>query len=205
MKKILIAAVFGLVSSALFAAPYHVTHSTVKWQGGKQLILKDIHNGKISLTSGSFDIDGKTLKSGQFVINMKTITNDDIKNPKYSNKLVKHLSSDDFFAVEKYPTSTFKFSTTTIKPGSKVTMLNGELTLKGTTKKLSIPAMITWKDGVMTGKAKFKIDRSKWNVKYGSTSFFKSLGDKAILNDIDFDIALMASPANKKTAKATKK
>ncbi len=204
MKSILLAALLGLITSSLYAAPYHVTHSTVKWQGGKQIILKDIHFGKISLKSGTFDIDGKTLKSGQFVIDMKTITNEDIKNPTYSKKLVSHLSSGDFFDVQNHPTSTFKFEATTIKPGSTTTMLNGELTLKGTTKKLSIPATITWKDGVMTGKAKFKIDRSKWNVKYGSTSFFKSLGDKAILNDIDFDIALMASPAMKKTAKATK-
>ena len=197
----------AFLSSALFAAPYNVTHSTIKWQGGKKIVLTDIHYGKINLKSGSLEVDNNSLKSGKFVIDMKTITCDDIKNPKKAAELVGHLSSDDFFSVGKHPVSTFEFNKVVKSKDAGTVTLKGNLTLKGEKKPLDIPATISWKDGKVTAKAKFKIDRTKWNVRYGSDSFFKGLGDKVILNDISFDIALMASAPKAKvpTVNAIKK
>jgi hypothetical protein len=36
----------------------------------------------------------------------------------------------------------------------------------------------------------FKVDRTKYDIKYGSGSFFDNLGDKAISDDFELAVAL---------------
>ena len=38
--------------------------------------------------------------------------------------------------------------------------------------------------------AKLVFDRSKYNVRYGSGSFFENLGDRLILDDIELEVKL---------------
>jgi hypothetical protein len=45
----------------------------------------------------------------------------------------------------------------------------------------------------VSGKTTLKLDRTKWGLKYGSSSFFKGLGDKAIDNEFSLDIILSAT------------
>ena len=115
-----------------------------------------------------------------------------------AQKLKGHLESEDFFEVSKYPTA--KFELTDIPQEgldlSNVKELKGNLTLKDVTKNLSIPVASVTHDeatGVYTIKSdKFVIDRSQWNVKYGSKSFFTGLGDKFIENNIELSFELQA-------------
>src|SRR5690606_22867425 len=120
---------------------------------------------------------------------MTSIIVEDLKDPEYNGKLVGHLKSDDFFSVDKFPVATFKI--TSVKPTNKnlgTHEVTGNLTIKGITHAVKFPATIEFKDGLATAKGKLKVDRTKYNIRYGSGKFFENLGDKMI--DDNFEIEL---------------
>jgi len=41
-----------------------------------------------------------------------------------------------------------------------------------------------------TAKASLKIDRTLYDIRYGSNNFFENLGDKAINNEFDLEVTL---------------
>jgi polyisoprenoid-binding protein YceI len=100
-----------------------------------------------------------------------------------NEKLVGHLKSDDFFSVEKNPTATFVI--TSVAPlkgdacGNNAT-ITGDLTIKGKTNPLSFPAKVGVKNGMAAASGTATIDRTKYDIRYRSKSFFESIGDKAI-------------------------
>ena len=161
-----------------------VTKSDLKWHAKK---VTGEHMGNIALQSGQMLVNGNKIVGGTFVIDMNSITCSDIKDAEYNGKLVGHLKSDDFFSVEKNPTATFKISS--VKPvanaaaGKPNATVTGDLTIKGITNQVSFPATVSVKNGVASAKADVTIDRSKFDVRYGSKSFFDNLGDKAIYDD----------------------
>jgi polyisoprenoid-binding protein YceI len=154
--------------------------STVTWIGKK---VTGSHNGTIALKSGSITVNGKAVTGGTFVMDMTSI-----KDADGSAKLEGHLKADDFFGTTKFPTSTFVV-TKVAGTGANVTV-SGNLTIKGITKPLSFPATVTVNsDGTVSALAgKIMVDRTKYDIKYGSKSFFDSIGDKAI--DDEFEIAV---------------
>lgn len=182
------------------AQPYTVdtNASTVKWEGHKSLDIGKAHHGTVKIQSGTVYVQNDTLAGGDFVLNMRTIDNVDRKEAndmENYNKLVGHLKSADFFDVEKYPTA--KFEITSIEPlkggGDNNFTVAGNLTLKQKTANISFPAKITAKPGQLNAKAKFVIDRSKFDVRYGSETYLPDLAkDKVISNDITMDIDIVA-------------
>jgi polyisoprenoid-binding protein YceI len=168
-----------------------IEKSEVKWNGKK---VGGEHYGAINLKSGNLTIDKNKVTGGKFVIDMNSITVEDIKDAEYNGKLVGHLKNDDFFSVEKFSTATFEIKSLAPiakaaagKPNYKV---NGLLTIKGITKPVQFPATITVKNGVANAKGTVTVNRAQYDVKYGSETFFGSLGDKAIMDDftIDFNV-----------------
>ena len=161
--------------------------SKLSWVGKK---VTGQHNGTVNLKGGEIDLEGSTLKGGQFEIDMSSIKVLDITDAKNNEKLTGHLKSDDFFGVDKHPTAKFKI--TSVKPlkGKKDANVEvtGDLTVKGQTKPITFPAMVDVKDGKGFAKGNISVDRTLFNVRYGSGKFFENLGDKMI-ND-NFDIAL---------------
>jgi len=158
--------------------------STITWIGKK---VTGSHNGTISLKSGSLNVNGKSVTGGTFVIDMTTI-----KDADGSEKLEGHLKADDFFGASKFPTSTFVI-TKVAGAGANVTV-SGNLTIKGITKPLSFPATVAVNaDGTVTAlSGKILVDRTKYDIKYGSKSIFDSLGDKAIDDDFEIAVKLVA-------------
>ena len=83
----------------------------------------------------------------------------------------KHLRTADFFEVEKYPEMTFK-STSVVRKG-KGYILNGDLTLKGATKQISLPFTITGAIKDARGNtrmgiaAQTTIDRRDYGITWG--------------------------------------
>ncbi|WP_347158563.1 YceI family protein [Pontibacter chitinilyticus] len=158
--------------------------SELKWHAKK---VTGEHFGNIKLQSGALHINNNKLTGGNFVIDMSSISNTDIKDDEYRGKLLGHLKSDDFFGVEKFPTATFKI--TNVKPianaaaGQPNYTVTGDLTIKGITNPITFPAVVTVKNGVATAKADVTVNRAKYDVRYGSESFFGNLGDKAIYDD----------------------
>lgn len=175
MKTIkLLSALLLVVTFSTFAqkSDIKVNQSTVKWTGNK---IGGSHNGEIKVKDGYFEFKGENIVGGKVVIDMSTITNIDLDDAGYNQKLVGHLKSDDFFGVETYPTSTFKLSKASKFKNNKAT-ISGVLTIKDKSQNVSIE--VTRKDKVYTSQ--LKVDRSKYGVRYGSNSFFDNLGDKAI-------------------------
>lgn len=166
--------------------------SSVQWKGSKK--TGSFHQGKISVKEGQIETDAKNeITGGTVVIDMKTIADEDLaKSPTDQKKLQGHLSSADFFNVEKFPTSTFTI-TKVVRKGSKYE-ITGDLDMIGKKNPVTAIAIVkTDKSGMTTGETKFKIDRTKWDLKYGSGNFFKELtADKIINNDIEFDLKLVA-------------
>ncbi len=186
MKAIQLSAIFLFVIAFTLSAQkseINLTKSTVNWTGNK---IGGSHNGGISIKEGFLEIKKGVIVSGKVVIDMNTITNDDIKNDGAKQKLIGHLKSDDFFGVEKFPTSSFTVNKPAKLKNGKAT-LTGVLTIKGKTETISF-------DIVQTGNvytAQLKVDRSKFDVRYGSNSFFDNLGDKAISDIFILDIKIV--------------
>jgi polyisoprenoid-binding protein YceI len=166
-----------------------ITASKVEWKG-KKLIGE--HVGNVSLKSGQLSFEGSILKGGSFVLDMNSITNLDLTDAGYNKKLVNHLKSEDFFSVNNFPTANFEITKAEQKGGDNY-LITGNLTIKGITHPLSFPAKISNKDGIVTAIAEMKFDRSKYNVKYGSKSFFENIGDNIIYDDVEMKINLITS------------
>ncbi len=192
MKKSVFLLAFALVAFAFSSiAQKTVTvdnaKSTIEWKGAK---VGGSHEGTIDLKSGKLKFKDNDLVGGTFVIDMTSITNTDLEG-EYKGKLEGHLKSDDFFGVEKYPTAKLEITSVTPQGPGKY-KIEANITIKGTTKPIKFNADVLEADGVLTASADLTIDRSEFNVKYGSGSFFDNLGDKVIYDDFDINVKLVA-------------
>ena len=158
-----------------------ITESTIKWKGKK--VIGSSHNGTIDLKKGFFEFKNDVLVGGHFEIDMTSISNNDLEG-KYKTKLEGHLKSDDFFNVENYPTASFKINE--VKQADGNYNITGEMTIKGITNIVSFDLNMKGN----TSTANIEIDRSKFDVRYGSGSFFDNLGDKTISDIIELNITL---------------
>jgi polyisoprenoid-binding protein YceI len=191
MKNWIIALLMVLTAGAAMEASAQkidTAKSVVKWTGygvGKS------HWGYVKLASAALQFDkSKNPQSGEVVVDLTSIQTKDIEG-EWAAKLDAHLKSADFFDVEKFPTATFK--TSSIKKAKDGSFnVEGDLTIKGKTEKLSVSMKQIEEEKQKYLVGAFKFDRSKFDVKYNSESFFdvSKLGDKLIKNDIDLELKL---------------
>ena len=180
-----LASVMLMTGSLIFAqkAEVNTKKSSVEWIGKK---IGSQHEGYIQLKSGSFELKDDQIIAGNFVVDMTSISNTDLQNENYNQKLLGHLKSDDFFSVEKYPTATFEIMQSSKFSKGKATV-SGDITIKGKTESISFEVVRAVKEYT----AEIDIDRSKFDVRYGSNSFFDNLGDKAIDDIFTLNIRLV--------------
>ncbi len=185
---LLMGAFAGISFTADLLASYNVdtTASTIAWKGYK---VTGEHSGIVKVKSGSLDLDNGVLKGGSFVLDMTTIACTDGAG----DRLAGHLKADDFFGVATYPTATFviKRAISRGKPGEY--KIIGDLTIKDTTKEIEFLTKLTEVGNQVTADATIQIDRTDYNVKYGSGSFFDGLGDKTIYDEFDLTVKLVAN------------
>lgn len=182
--KLIFAAAIILMATTTNAQKINIDTeaSTIKWEGKK---VGGAHDGFIQLKDASFIIKNNQIVSGEFVMDMTSITNSDIEDEKYNAKLVGHLKSEDFFGVDKYPSAILKVSnSSTFKDGKAE--VSGNLTIKDKTNPIEF---IVHKEGNRYTTT-LVVDRSKYDVRYGSTSFFDNLGDKVIYDEFTLDVNL---------------
>ena len=166
------------------------TVSILNWKGSKPT---GSHNGTVALKSGGLLIENGTLTQGTFVVDMNTITNTDMAGTNGAAKIEGHLKASDFFNVAVHPTA--KFVITSVVDTEGKLAVTGNLTIKNTTKSITIPATIATVAGITTFKSEtFTIDRTDFNVKYGSKKFFEGLKDKFIndLMEMSFSVVTKA-------------
>lgn len=186
----LFVALFALAFTVVKEQEYKVDQqqSKIEWTGRK---VTGEHTGTINVSNGKLSWDGKNLTGGSFEIDMATIVNTDITDQEYNTQLVGHLKSDDFFSTDKHPKARFVITKVTplTKNQSKV---QGDLTIKGITKAVEFPAIIKEEGKQLKATAKIVVDRTLYDIRYGSGSFFDNLGDKAIDNNFELNVNLVA-------------
>jgi len=171
--------------------------SIVNWSGKKPLIDGYINSGEISLTEGSIEVS-ETGATGSFVIAMDTLkVGLTAKKPDQETALEGHLKGERWFNVEEYPTATFVINEFTPKGNITNTFtytIEGDLTLKGETHPVTFDAVIYENvDGTIKAEASTEIDRTKWGLTAGSSSFFDNLADNAVDNMIALSFTLVAT------------
>ena len=160
-----------------------VSKSTIHWKGYKPT---GSHSGTITLESGALKMDNGTIKGGYFIANMLTI-----KDAGGSAKLERHLKSDDFFDVAAFPTSKFEITDSETIEGKM--MITGNMTIKGITKQLIFPVTVTETAETVTLTSEtFQVNKSEYNIKYKSKSFFNNLKEKFIENIFDLQVVIVA-------------
>jgi polyisoprenoid-binding protein YceI len=160
-----------------------VEKSKIIWKGYK---VTGEHTGTINLKSADLEMEEGNLTGGSFVIDMASITCTDLEG-KYKGKLEGHLKSADFFGVEEHPTANFKITKVVSRGTPGDYKVVGNLTIKNITKEIKF--MVNINESI--AKATLKIDRSDFDVRYGSGSFFDKLGDKTIYDEFDLAIEMV--------------
>ena len=193
MKKFLILPLLAVLAMAFTSVntKYNVSTagSNITWTGYK---VTGQHTGDIKFKNGSLDMKDGVLAGGSFEVDMNSMTCTDLQG-EYAGKLIGHLKAEDFFFTEKYPTAKFvitKAIPTDSKGNYKIV---GNMTIKWTTKEIKFNAFVSEKDGKVNASGKITIDRSDFEVKYGSGSFFDGLGDKTIYDDFDLQLSISAA------------
>ncbi len=168
--------------------------SSVGWTGKK--VVGSAHNGSVKIEKGTFVTKNGTPISGEVAIDLSTITNEDLTDAGYNAKLVGHLKSEDFFDVAKFKNVNLKLTKITLlkntAAGAPNLSYEGDLTIKGVTKKVSGLANYQATDTGFSTTGELKVDRTDFGLKYGSGKFFKDLGDKVIADEIALSFKLVA-------------
>ena len=191
MRSILL--LFGVVSSlVLYSQDVETKYvadpsaSKIEWTGKK---LTGEHYGEIKLASGELIFSKQKLSEGSFEMDMASINCIDITDTKSNKRLVDHLKSEDFFSVKRYPLSRFTITSVTCKSDNECD-ITGDLTIKDKTNPITFPVKLQRENEKMVAKATMTFDRSKYDVKFGSQSFYENLGDKLVYDDVDISITL---------------
>lgn len=167
--------------------------STLGWEGKA---VTHGHNGTAQFSAGELTVDGTQLVGGTVTVDMKSVKTTDIKEADSNAKFMGHLNSDDFFGVEKFPTATFKIMKVDYIKGAAANANNanitGDLTIKGKTHPVTFPAKVGVKGGVAAASGTATVDRTKYDIRYGSKSFFEGIGDKAINDEFTLSFNVIA-------------
>lgn len=183
LKTIALALVvaFATVTVSAQSKKVDAAKSSINWLGKK---VTGQHNGVVNLKEGNLVFSGKKVTGGNFVVDMTSLTATDLQG-EYQGKLNGHLKADDFFGTEKFPTAKLVFKKVVAKSANVFTV-TGDLTIKGITKPITFDLATT----ANSATTKFMVDRTKYDIKYGSGTFFTSIGDKAIADEFELDVTL---------------
>jgi len=185
-KIILVAFIFSISLCDIYKID--IDKSKIYWIGRK---ITGQHNGTIDIKNGYIDINQGSITDGLFEIDMSSITVLDM-NEKYNKKLESHLKNSDFFDVQEFPVSVFK-----IKKSYNFFMIDniifeGDLKIKDILIEKSIPATISVNDSIAEAIGIIEIDRTLFDITYGSSSFFDNLADRAIDNNFTLKFKIVA-------------
>jgi len=167
-------------------------NSKAEWKGFKVVKSDNTsHIGSLKFESGEVTVKDKKLESGQFVIDMTSITNEDLKDAEANGKLLGHLKSADFFDTAKFPTASYEITkVTAAAEGSDYnTVLDGNLTLKGITKPFNFNANVKLDKGELLIATEPKdISRDEFGIKFQMPA-----AEGLIKNEINIQIKIKAT------------
>ena len=170
-------------------ATVNTSESSITWTAKK---VTGQHHGKVPITSATLDYQNGKILGGSFEMDMTSLTVEDITDPGMNKKLTDHLKSDDFFSVANHGKSTFTITNAKTSNG-KDYQLTGDLTIKNITKPVTFPATVAVNGGIITATGKLTFDRTDYDIKFRSGSYFENLADKMIYDDVELDVKIIAS------------
>jgi polyisoprenoid-binding protein YceI len=185
---ILFFALLGLSLAVPSVYKVDVSASYIIWTGEK---VSGKHTGSVKIKEGALQMDNGRLTGGAFTIDMASITCADLEGS-MAEKLVGHLKSADFFGTEKYPTAQFTITRAIPQDSKGNYKVIGDLTIKEKTNPVVFKANVTETYGVIQATGIVVVDRSLYDVRYGSGSFFDNLGDKTIYDEFELRVSLNA-------------
>jgi len=154
--------------------------TTVSWQGKRPLIQGYMDSGTIAITDGAVAVAGNTITANA-TFDMNTITATATGMGRGADMLTNHLKSADFFEVERYPTATLTITDAQESgKGTNVYTATGTLTIKDITRDITFPVAVYDESNALRVVVTIPLDRTQWNIRYGSDKFFSDLGEKMI-------------------------
>jgi polyisoprenoid-binding protein YceI len=176
-----------------------VEGSYLKWRGFKSYVASE-HIGTIGVQAGTLAVAGNQLVGGTIIIDMNSISNEDIEDEGKRGNLEGHLKSDAFFFVDSFPTAVFEIVEVREESADAApSVVVGNLTIRGITNSIEFPADVTVEEGIVHFSAPtFSIDRTKWNVKYHDSedaTIAETLKEDMIDHSIELTINVSATNA----------
>ncbi|GJM32115.1 MAG: lipid-binding protein [Saprospiraceae bacterium] len=165
-----------------------LSESVINWKAYK---VTGSHTGTVSLKSGNLEYTDGKLSGGSFDMDMAKLMVTDLEG-EWKTKLEGHLKSEDFFGVEKYPTAKFVITQVVSRGTPGDYKIVGNLTIKEKTQEIRFLSKVNEEEGKITASGETTIDRSRYDIRYGSGSFFENLGDKTIYDEFELSINLVA-------------
>ena len=153
--------------------------STVNWTGKKVLGL---HTGTINISSGQIDISNGQMDGSEVIIDMTSLSITDISDPQTLRDFRNHLWNDDFFSIDTYHTASLKIQHGELV-GDNEYELTGQLTIKDITRPVTFRAKIEILTDFLYSTGELQIDRTLYNIRYGSGKYIDNLGDKLIKDE----------------------
>jgi polyisoprenoid-binding protein YceI len=207
MMKRIFAGILAITLLGSFTPPTPIPYtidpatSTVQWTG-YYLFSFGEHYGNIDIKSGQVQLTDGSVTQGKVVFDMNTITARDMPADDGGTDLSNHLKSRDFFDAAKFPDAQFEIvqvkKVSDASPSGPNVEVTGTLVIKGIRNSITFPATLNTDDHQLVLQAKFKFDRTKWDIRYNSGKYFSEIGDGAISDAIGIELNIVA---NKTTSK----
>lgn len=145
--------------------------SKVTWRGyaiNEKENSEHGHEGFMKLESGTISVEGDKVVAGDFVIDAASLESTDLNDePEDKERLDSHLKSEDFLAVDKYPTASFAI--TAVKPleGEYNSEISGNFKMRDIEKNISFKANITHEGHVLKiDSEEFTINRQDFGITF---------------------------------------
>ncbi len=157
--------------------------SQVIWEGSRSLIANYKNRGTLEISSGNFTLNNQQIVAGSLVFSMDSLAVTEMTSVGANDQLARHLKSDDFFAVETYPEATLNIIQgipNIDDQGGQLYEITADLTIKEITQTINFPAMIYQLNGRAVVEGVVQLDRTLWDIRFGSDKFFDNLADNVI-------------------------
>lgn len=162
--------------------------SLITWKGSMKISPEEKHVGYVSVSKSELWVKNNQLVGGNVQIDMNSLEYADKKD---TNTPIKHLKSEDYFDVKRFPFASIEISKVDFVNANTIN-ITGYLTIKAATKEISFPANINILNGLLKASAKLKIDRTNWGINYQSGKFYKIMADEIVSDEIEFVINIVA-------------
>ena len=160
-----------------------IENSDIDWIGRK---VTGEHTGTLNLAEGWVIIQEDSIIGGKFIFDMTSIQNTDIESLEWKEKLEKHLMAEDFFFADSFPHATLEIKNhrqTIDDKSENIDQIIADLTIRGITHEISFPLQISRDNYIFNAEGNINVNRTLFNIKYKSGTFFEDLGDRMIYDD----------------------